>query len=81
MESPEHLEASLVYMEKVVPVDKILAEALLRPEAKLPDGRWNPRYLMLLENSLYQLVQWDLVHIFTRFKRKYSANSVEAADF
>jgi hypothetical protein len=55
-------------MEKVVSVDKILVEAVSRPEAQLPDGSWNPRYMMRLESSLYQLINWDMPHIFTRFK-------------
>ena len=50
--NPKALEKCIVYMEKVVPIGLIVAEALNLPEAKQADGTWNRRYVEKLITQL-----------------------------
>jgi hypothetical protein len=62
--TPEHLENCVIYSEKVIPVAKIVAEAMANSEAKEPDGQWNVEYVSALETSLQRLIDDDVPNIF-----------------
>ena len=63
--TPEHLERCVAYTEKVVPVARIVADAMSRPEAKLPDGRWDQRFVIELQASLCRLIDEDIPALLT----------------
>jgi len=65
--NPGHLEKCLCYMDKVVPIALIVADAMQRSEGKLPDGRWDRKYVSELENSLQQLIRDDIPNIVEDF--------------
>ena len=66
--SAEHLEKAIIYSEKVVPISRIVDDALSRPEAQLADGSWNPVYIEYLKSSLAQLIDDDIPNIFTGYR-------------
>jgi len=68
MRSAEELERCVTYIEKVVPIGKIVADAMARPQARLEDGSWNERYVIELETHLAQLLGEDIPLIFTKFR-------------
>jgi hypothetical protein len=63
--TPEHLERCVAYTEKVVPVGHMVADAMSRPEAKLPNGSWNQQYTTELGASLRRLVDDDIPALLT----------------
>jgi hypothetical protein len=63
--SPEHLENAIEYTEKTVPIRRMVADAMSRPEAKLPDGSWNPGYAGGLAVALERLVRDEIPAIFS----------------
>lgn len=84
--TPEHLEHAVVYSEKVVPIRHMVADAMSRPEAKLPDGSWSPDYVDGLQTSLIHLIEDNIPNIFngarlepelpSLFRRKTVGNMV-----
>ena len=65
---PVALEKCIVYTEKVVPIGLIVAEALDRPEAKMPDGTWNHRYVKKLITQLTGFVEDLTENLYHGFK-------------
>jgi hypothetical protein len=63
--TPQHLERCVAYTEKVVPVGHMVADAMSRPEAKLPDGNWKERYTIELRASLCRLADDDIPALLT----------------
>ena len=63
--TPQHLERCVAYAEKVVPVRHMVADAMSRPEAKLPDGSWNPQFITELRTSLCRLIDDDIPAMLT----------------
>jgi hypothetical protein len=66
--SAQDLERCVIYCEKIVPVARIVADAMDRPEAKREDGTWNPAYVIGLETKLCQLLNEDIPNVFTKFR-------------
>ena len=64
IETAKDLKRCLLYTEKVIPVNLIVAEAMDRPEAKQSDGQWCPKYADFLKVSLQRLVHDDIPAIF-----------------
>jgi hypothetical protein len=65
--SPEDLQRCIVYTEKIVAVDKIVADAMKQPNATGPDGKPSPEYVRALDESLRELIDDDMENIFTGF--------------
>lgn len=66
--SPQDLEGCVIYSEKIVPVARIVADAMDEPEAKREDGNWNQAYVIGLETKLCQLLNEDIPCVFTKFR-------------
>jgi hypothetical protein len=66
--SPKDLERCVIYSEKIVPVARIVADAMAQPAAQRDDGSWNPAYVIGLERSLCQLLNEDIPCVFTKFR-------------
>jgi len=66
--SPDDLQRCVIYSEKIVPVARIVADAMAQPQAKRDDGTWNPAYVIGLEIKLCQLLNEDIPCIFTKFR-------------
>ena len=62
---PEHLQHAFVYGEKIVPIAHAVADALARPEARVADGYYDPRYIAKLKDSLRRLIDDDIPSIFS----------------
>jgi hypothetical protein len=43
----------------------MVADAMSRPEAKMPDGAWNPAYINGLDTALTRLIEDDIPSIFS----------------
>ena len=66
--SASDLERCVIYSEKVIPVARIVAEAMAQPEARREDGTWNPAYASGLQTKLCQLLNEDIPNVFTKFR-------------
>jgi hypothetical protein len=62
------LERCIIYSEKIVPIAKIVADAMAQPEAKRDDGSWKADYCFGLEIKLCQLLNEDIPCVFTKFR-------------
>lgn len=68
LSSAQDLEGCVVYSEKIVPIARIVAEAMAKPGARAEDGSWNPAYVFGLERALFELLNEDIPAVFTKFR-------------
>jgi hypothetical protein len=65
--SAEALVACTVYAEKVVAVEAIVKDAMLKPGATLESGQPNPQYVKALDESRNQLLDGHIPNLFGQF--------------
>jgi hypothetical protein len=65
--TPEDLERCIIYSEKVVPIDKIVMDALNHPAARGVDGELDGDYVEKLKVNLREFIDNDLPMIFGSF--------------
>jgi hypothetical protein len=63
----EDLERCVLYSEKVVPIDKIVTDALNHPGARGADGELDAGYVEKLRFNLHEFIDDDLPMIFGSF--------------
>jgi hypothetical protein len=68
MPSAEALVACIVYAEKVVAVDAIVKDAMLKPGAFLENGQPSPQYVKALDESLNELLDEHIPNLFGQLR-------------
>ncbi|MCU0772118.1 MAG: hypothetical protein MUE94_10185 [Verrucomicrobia bacterium] len=68
LKSAAHLETCICYSEKIIPIGRIVEEAMAKPGAKRSDGSWDQEYVSEVRTALTRLVNDDIPATLTTLK-------------